>query len=265
MSRYEFVGYEVTGGIATATLRRPEKLNAFHEGMLHELRDILGDAAGRDEIRVLILTGAGRAFCVGADFGWFDVETLGREPTPRFRAMAAETHATFDQMEALEKPVIAAINGLCVGGGLELALSCDIRIAAADARFALPEARAGIIPGSGGCSRLVRLIGAARAKELVFSGDMISVEDAQAMGLVNRTVPAADLLAEARRFAEKLLTVAPQALGVAKLLINQADHVDAATARVLDRLGQSLLLPTADAAEGARAFRAKRPPHFTGR
>jgi enoyl-CoA hydratase/carnithine racemase len=265
MPSQEFVGYEVTGGIGTATLRRPEKLNAFHDGMLRELGDVLADVAGREEVRALILTGAGRAFCVGADLAWFNVEALGREPTPRFRAMAAATHEIFDRMEALEKPVIAALNGLCVGGGLEMALSCDIRLAADDARFGLPEVNAGIIPGSGGCSRLVRLIGAPRAKELVFTGDMISADEARAVGLVNRVVPAADLQAEARRFAEKLLSKAPQALAVAKLLINQAGHVDAATARVLDRLGQSLLLPTADAAEGARAFRAKRPPTFTGR
>jgi enoyl-CoA hydratase len=233
--------------------------------MLRDLGTILADAAGRDEIRVLILTGEGRAFCVGADFGWFDVQALGREPTARFRAMAAATHGVFDQIEALEKPVIAAINGLCVGGGLELALSCDLRIAAEDARFGLPELHAGIVPGSGGCSRLVALVGKAAAKELVFTGDLIGANDARALGLVNRVVPAADLLAEAHRLAEKLLAKAPQALGIAKLLINTAGNVDDATARTLERLGQSVLLPTADAAEGACAFRAKRPPTFTGR
>jgi enoyl-CoA hydratase/carnithine racemase len=265
MSPYEFVGFQAAGGVATATLRRPEKLNAFHGGMLGELRRLLEEAARRDEIRVLILTGAGRAFCVGADLGWFDVEALGREPTARFRAMAAVTHGVFDQIEALEKPVIAAINGLCVGGGLEMALACDIRIAAEDARFSLPEVNAGIIPGSGGCSRLVRLVGAARAKELVFTGEPVSAAEAQAMGLVNRTVPAADLTAEARRFAEGLLAKAPQALGIAKLLINGAAHAAGGADRTLERLGQSILLPTADAAEGARAFRARRPPTFTGR
>ncbi len=265
MSTYEFVEYEAAGGIATATLRRPEKLNAFHDGMLRELGEIVAEVRARDDIRVLMLTGAGRAFCAGADFGWFDVEALGREPTARFRALAAASHGLFDQIEALEKPVIAAINGLCVGGGLELALSCDIRIAAEDARFGLPELNAGIIPGSGGCSRLVRLVGAARAKELVFTGDLIGAAEARAMGLVNRMVPPAQLLEEARRFAQKLLAKAPQALGMAKLLINNAENVDGATARLLDRLGQSILLLTADAAEGARAFRAKRPPHFTGR
>ena len=265
MPGYEFVAYEASGGIATATLRRPEKLNAFHEGMLRELRALLGEVVGRDDLRVLILTGAGRAFCAGADFAWFDVEGLGREPTARFRAMAAATHGLFDQIEALEKPVIAAINGLCVGGGLELALACDLRVAAEDAALGLPEVNAGIIPGSGGCSRLVRLIGSARAKELIFTGDLIAAAEAQGMGLVNRVVPAADLVPAARRLGEKLLAKAPQALGMAKLLINNAENVDSATGRVLDRLGQSVLLPTADAAEGARAFRAKRPPAFTGR
>ncbi|HEY7676626.1 MAG TPA: enoyl-CoA hydratase/isomerase family protein [Candidatus Methylomirabilis sp.] len=265
MPPYEFVAFEASGGIATATLRRPEKLNAFHEGMLRELRHVLEEAAARHEIRILILTGAGRAFCAGADFGWFDVETLGREPTARFRAMAAATHAVLDGIEALEKPVIAAINGLCVGGGLEMALACDIRIAAEDARLSLPEVNAGIIPGSGGCSRLVRLLGAARAKELVFTGEPVSAAEARAMGLVNRTVPAADLMAESRRFAEGLLGKAPQALGIAKLLINSAAQAAGGADRMLERLGQSILLPTADAAEGARAFRARRPPTFTGR
>ena len=265
MAPYECVGYDVSGGIAEATLRRPERLNAFNDAMLRELGEILADVAGRDEVRVLILTGEGRAFCVGADLNWFNVEALGREPTPKFRAAAAGTHGVFDQMEALEKPVIAAINGLCVGGGLEMALSCDLRLAADDARLGLPELNAGIIPGSGGCSRLVRLIGAARTKELVFTGDLIPAAEAHVMGLVNRVVPAADLLADARRLAEKFLAKAPQALGIAKLLINHAGSVDDAMARTLDRLGQSILLPTADAAEGSRAFRAKRPPAFTGR
>ena len=265
MSVYRCVGYDVSGGFGTATLRRPEKLNAFNDEMLRELREVLEDVARRDDVRVLILTGEGRAFCVGADLNWFDVEAVGSEPTPRFRAAAAGTHGVFDQMETLEKPVIAAINGLCVGGGLEMALSCDIRLAAADARFGLPELNAGIIPGSGGCSRIVRLIGPARTKELVFTGDLIPASEAHVMGLVNRVVPAADLLAAARGLAEKFLAKAPQALGIAKLLINHAASVDDATARTLDRLGQSILLPTADAAEGARAFRAKRPPTFTGR
>ena len=167
--------------------------------------------------------------------------------------------------EDLEKPVLAAINGLCVGGGLELALSCDLRIASEEARFGFPEVNAGIIPASGGCSRLARLVGVGQAKEMVLTGELIPAAEAKQAGLINAVVPAAELMTKTMDYAEKILLRGPLAVGMAKQIINTALSVDAATGRALERLGQSILLQTADAAEGFRAFREKRRPKFTGK
>jgi len=229
--------------------------------MRHDFR-ALADACYADEaIRVVIFTGAGQAFCAGADMELFEREW----DTPAFRAQGRLLITFFNDLEALEKPVLAAINGTCVGGGLELALACDLRIAAASARLGFPEARIGLIPGVGGCSRLVKLVGYGRAKELVLTGELISAEEARAIGLVNRVVPDGELMAAARALAAKLLERAPQALGLAKRVIRESVSADLAAGRTLESLAQSLLLKTQDHQEGIQAFREKRPPRFKGR
>lgn len=259
---FETIRYEVNDGIATVTMNRPEKLNAFNGTMVHELFQVLEEVYERDEVRVLILTGAGRAFSSGADYEWFNFEEWG--PVLRTRARRL-THRLFDDLEYLEKPVIAAINGTCAGGGLELALSCDLRIAAEDARLGFPEVNAGIIPGSGGCSRLFHVVGLGRAKELILLGELISAQRAETIGLVNSVVPADALMAKAREVAGTLIKKGPLAIGLAKHVTHAALGVDPNTGRVLERLGASLVVQSEDAREGARAFREKRPPRFKGR
>jgi len=254
--------YETTDGVATITMNRPEKLNAFNETMLQEMTRVLDEVYAREEIRVLVITGAGRAFSPGADFEWFEMAKFAplMRVTPR-----RVTHRFFDELEYLEKPVIAAINGTCAGGGLELALSCDLRIAADSARFGLPEVNAGIMPGSGGCSRLIEVVGLGRAKELAMLGELISAQRAEAVGLVNMVVPAQELTARVREVAATLIRKAPLAVGMVKHIINTARGVDPSTGRILERLGGSILVNTEDAREGARAFKEKRPPRWTGR
>src|SRR5690606_8842508 len=171
----------------------------------------------------------------------------------------------FDDIEQMEVPVIAALNGVAAGGGLELALSCDFRFAADTARMGLPENNVGLIPGSGGISRLVKLIGPAKAKRLVMTGEIIPAARALEIGLVDEIVPADRLMARAMEFAEQLAQKAPLALGTAKLVINQCVNVDTETGRNFERIGQSVLKLTADHREGQTAFVEKRKPKFEGR
>ena len=255
------ISAHIDRSIATITFRNPKKLNAWDGQMLDELIATLDEISKNDEVRLLILTGEGKAFSVGADMNWFTPDPL----THRFRMQARFAHHFFDTLEELEKPVLAAINGVCVGGGLELALSCDLRVATEQARFGFPEVNAGIIPGSGGCSRLARLVGVGMAKELVLTGELISAADAKSIGLVNAVVTDDELMAKTRDYAEKILKRGPLAVGMAKQIINTSLNVDAATGRMLERLGQSVLLSTTDAQEGFDAFRKKRPPKFSGR
>jgi len=259
---YETILYDVQDGVATITMNRPEKLNAFNGTMLQEMSRVLDEVYERADIRVLVFTGAGRAFSPGADFEWFDMAKFAplMRVTPR-----RVTHRFFDELEFLEKPVIAAINGTCAGGGLELALSCDLRIAADSARFGLPEVNAGIMPGSGGCCRLIEVVGVGRAKELAMTGELISAQKAEAINLVNAVVPAQELMAKVRDMAATLIKKAPLAVGMVKHIINTARGVDPTTGRILERLGGSVLVNTEDAKEGVRAFKEKRPPRWTGR
>lgn len=257
----EKIALGVTGGVATITLRNPSKLNAWDGQMLDELKAAVSEIAGREDARVLVFTGEGRAFSVGADMNWFTPDPQ----THHFRIQARSAHDFFDAIEDLEKPVLAAINGICVGGGLELALSCDLRVAAEGAQLGFPEVNAGIIPGSGGCSRLARLVGVGVAKELILTGEMISAAEAKAIGLINAVVPPDQLMTKTLEYAEKIMRRGPLAVGMAKQIINTSLNVDAATGRALERLAQSILLKTEDAAEGFRAFREKRPPKFSGR
>lgn len=252
---------EQADGVATVTLNRPDRLNAIDEAMRHDLRALADACYADDAIRVVVFTGAGKTFCAGAD-----VEVFERDwNTPAFRAQSRLLTNFFSDLEALEKPVLAAINGTCVGGGLELALACDLRIAAASARLGFPESNIGLIPGIGGCSRLVKLVGYGRAKELVLTGELIPAEEARAIGLVNRVVPDGELMATVRAVATGLLKRAPQALGLAKRVIRECVSADLAAGRTLEGLAQSILLKTQDHQEGIQAFRQKRPPRFEGR
>jgi enoyl-CoA hydratase/carnithine racemase len=258
-----FLKLERDHGVALLTLNRPDTLNSWNQAMRDELRGAIAELVGDDSLRVLVVTGEGRAFSAGEDVrgmkGLADVGTRG------FRRVARDIHNVFDELEAVEVPVIAALNGVAAGGGLELALSCDFRFAADSAKMGFPENNVGLIPGSGGCSRLVKLIGIARAKKLVMTGEMIPAARALEIGLVDEVHPATELLARTREFAARLAAKAPLALGLAKLVLNACANVDPDTGRHLERLGQSILKKTEDHEEGARAFVEKRKPSFKGR
>jgi enoyl-CoA hydratase len=260
---FEFLKLESNEGVARLTLNRPATLNSWNQKMRDEMREAVRALVADDSLRVLVITGEGRAFSAGEDVR--GMQGLSEIGTRGFRRVARDIHNVFDEIEAMEMPVIAAINGVAAGGGLELALSCDFRFAADSAKLGFPENNVGLIPGSGGCSRLVKLVGISRAKRLVMSGEMIPAVSAQALGLVDEVHPAAELLAKATAFAEQLAAKAPLALGLAKLVLNACANVDPDTGRSLERLGQSILKKTEDHEEGARAFVEKRKARFKGR
>jgi enoyl-CoA hydratase len=258
---FETLHYELKDGLALVTLNRPDHLNAINMEMRRDFTALTEELFFNDDVRVVIFTGAGRAFSAGGDLGHFEQNWL----TPTFRAHSRRLIKFFDDLEMLEKPVIAAINGPATGGGLELALACDVRFAAEEATLGFRENYIGLIPGIGGCARLARLVGVARAKEVIFAGTMLPATEAMAMGLVNRVVPAEKLVDEAHAYAHLLLKRAPQSLGLAKKILNLVGNVDQTTAVVMEGLAQSILLRTEDHQEGLRAFREKRKPQFKGR
>jgi enoyl-CoA hydratase len=260
---YEFLAFDRRDEIAILRLNRPEVFNSWNQKMRDEMRDAVTSLVEDDALRVLVVTGTGRAFSAGEDVrGMGDLSAVG----PRgFRRRVRAIHNVFDDIEQMEVPVIAAINGVAAGGGLELALSCDFRIAADTARMGLPENNVGLIPGSGGISRLVKLVGPARAKRLVMTGEIVPAARALELGLVEEVVPADRLMARAIEFAELLAKKAPLALGTAKIVINQCVDVGVETGRNFERIGQSVLKLTEDHKEGATAFVEKRPPRFKGR
>lgn len=260
---FEFIQLAITDRIATMTLNRPDRLNAWNTQMRAEMRDAVNTLVEDDDLRVVIVTGAGRAFAAGEDVrGMEDLTSVGPKG---FRRRVRMIHNVFDEIEQMEVPVIAAINGVAAGGGLELALSCDFRFAAESARMGLPENNVGLIPGSGGISRLVKLVGPAKAKRLVMTGEIVSAETALAYGLVDEVIPDDGLMDRVREFAALLASKAPLAIGTAKLVINQCVNADTEMGRNFERLGQSVLKLSEDHAEGTRAFVEKRKPDFKGR
>jgi len=248
--------------ICWITLNRPERLNAFDWRMLVELREALWQATFDDDVRVIVITGEGRGFCAGRDIT--ELRAQRSLPGNSYRSYVRTNHAVFDDIETLEKPVIAAINGPCAGGGVELAISCDFRVAAAEAVFTLPEISIGVIPASGACSRMSRIIGVERLKEMVMTGRKYSAAEAREMGLVSRVVPGAELTAAVRSLAADLMTGAPRAVGLAKHVINACLSTDLHTGREIERLGQSWLAQSDDSWEGLSAFLEKREPDFHG-
>jgi enoyl-CoA hydratase len=241
--------------LARVVLDRPEKLNALDPQMLGELESAMIQAEQSTEIRVIILEATGeKAFCVGADIlAW---TTLS--PLSMWSDWVRRGHQLFDRIERARQPVICAIQGYAFGGGLELALACDLRIASNSAHFAMPEVRLGTVPGWGGTDRLPRLIGSARAKQMIFTGEPVGAEVAERWGLVNEVVPSAALGARVRALAEQIAANAPVAVQTAKQLIASP------SAATLESLASAVNAFSDDAKEGLAAFREKRPPRFTG-
>jgi enoyl-CoA hydratase/carnithine racemase len=249
--------------IAVLTLNRPDKLNAFDETMIREIRQVVWRANFDEGIRVLVVTGAGRGFCAGRDILGLDYEN--NLPTAQYRAYVRANHEMLDDLEALEKPVIAAVNGICAGGGVEIAIACDFRVVARGAEFVLTENKLGVLPASGACSRMIQMIGIGRLKEMIMAALPVGADRAEAIGLVHRVYEPAKMMEGALDFARYLLDRAPVAMGMAKHVINTCQNVDTETGRILERLGQSVLIMSEDAKEGNRAFREKRQPNFRGR
>lgn len=259
----EFIDIQYEAAVAVMRLNRPDNLNSWNQQMRDEMRAALAELVADDALRVLVITGTGRAFSAGEDVrgmkGLTDIGTRG------FRRVARDIHNVFDEIESIEVPVIAAINGVAAGGGMELALSCDFRFASDAAKMGFPENNVGLIPGSGGCSRLVRQVGLSAAKRIVMTGEMLTADKALSLRLVDEVVPGGQLMEHAMAFARTLAGKAPQALGLAKVVLNNCARVDPDVARNFERLGQSILKKTEDHLEGARAFVEKRAAHFTGR
>jgi 2-oxoglutaroyl-CoA hydrolase len=257
VSELDGLRLEREADVATITLDVPEKMNRLSMPARDQLAALL-DELGRDEaVRVIVLTGAGdRAFTAGGDIPGF----LEREPEELSR-LAWNVAAA----ERCPKPVIAKLRGYALGVGLELALACDFRIAAEDAELGLPEVKLGMIPGSGGTQRLARLIGLARAKDMVMRGRTIDAAEALAVGLVTEVVPAADLDAAVARLIDELRALSPLALATAKRVLNLAYEAPLATGLELEGLAYGLLRSSHDFREGVEAFDEKRPPRFEGR
>ncbi|MDW3682425.1 enoyl-CoA hydratase/isomerase family protein [Cupriavidus sp. CV2] len=255
-----FVRIERDGAVALVTVDRPAKLNSLTPTMLDQLEQAARQLDAETDTRVVILTGGGtKAFCVGADIN----EWAALQPLDMWRRWVRRGHQVFDQWARLRQPVITAINGHALGGGLELAITGDIRIAVDSASFALPEASIATCPGWSGTQRLVQLIGPSHAKYLALSGTRVAAIDALACGLVHEVVAPSELLERAKQLAHEMASKAPISLQLTKQLINAAAGEDAAA--TLEALAGALAATTGDAAEGIRSFREKRPAAYLGR
>lgn len=257
---YESLLCGIRDGIAEVTVNRPDKLNALNSSLIGELDACMGALARDGAVQAVILTGAGpKAFVAGADIG--ELADLTAAAAER---LARRGQALMDRIENLGKPVVAAVNGFALGGGLELAMACSFRYAADTARLGLPETGLGLIPGYGGTQRLPRLVGRGRALELILSGDMIDAPTALALGLVNRVVPAAELPEAARAAAAKLTARSPLALRAALQAVGDGLAMPQDGGCRLEAALFGVCGASADAREGCAAFLAKRKPVFRG-
>jgi len=258
---FKSVIFEKGDGIATVTLNRPEALNAFSKDVIKEILQALEDIRSDENIRVVVLTGAGeKAFSAGAD-----IKAMAGMTALKARELSLMGEQLCLALENLEKPVIAALNGYALGGGLEVAMSCDIRIASENARVGQTEINLGLIPGWGGTQRLTRLIGKTKAKELVFTGRIIDAKTAEQLGILNIVVPQDKFKETVRQFALELASKAPIAVRVAKALINKGADISLESALELEREGFGVVASTEDLKEGVSAFTEKRKPAFKGK
>lgn len=258
--RFEHLLVERDGAVATVTINRPAVLNALNAATLGELDGAMRALREDRGIRAIVLTGAGnRAFAAGADIA----ELASLEPA-RAEAFAASGQRVLGRLERLGVPVVAAVNGFALGGGCELAMACALRVASENARFGQPEVRLGLIPGFAGTQRLPRLVGTGRALELILRGGTIDAAEAWRIGLVNRVVPAAALMDEARSMAREIATAAPRAIEFALDAVYRGLDVPFAQGSAIEASLFGSVFDTADVGEGTRAFLEKRKPVFRG-
>jgi enoyl-CoA hydratase len=252
---------EVRGPVAVLTLNRPDRLNAIGRDVLGLLAEAVARAAADDRVRALVVAGAGRAFSAGADLG--EIEAL---PDSRaFRRFVARMTDVYQMITDCPKPSVAALHGVAFGGGLELALACDLRVAEAGARLGVPEIKLGMLPGAGGTQRLPRLVPAGVAKQMILTGEPVTAERAHALGLVNELAGPGEALTVALALAGQLAARAPLALAAGKRLVDQGLGMDLTAAISYEGESVAMLFGTADRAAGLAAFRERRPPGFTGR
>jgi len=255
------ISYEKKENIGLLTMNRPEKMNALSEELTNELEELLTELEKDDELRVLVITGAGdKAFVAGADIQELvDRDGIAGRKVSRFR------QELFSRIENLPVPVIAAVNGYALGGGLELALACNIRICSDKAQFGAPEVKLGIIPGDGGTQRLPRLVGLGRAMEMILTGDFIDAHEAYRIGLANRVVPFENLMDETMKLAQKIASRPPLAVKYAKDAVNRSVEGSTGSGYDLESYLHALSCTTEDKKEGVTAFLEKRKGEFKGK
>ncbi len=248
---------EKIGKIALVKFNRPKALNALNSEVLEEINRLVDQLSDDNDVDVLVFIGEGKAFIAGADIS--EMSTLNSEEGISF---AQKGQRIFRKIELMNKPTIAAINGFALGGGCEFVMSCDIRIASERAKLGQPEVSLGITPGFGGTQRLSRLVGVGKAKELIFTGDIIDAKEAERIGLVERVVPSEQLLEEAMNLAKKIVSNAQLAVRHSKLAINKGLDVDIDTGAEIEAAYFGLCFATEDQKEGMKAFLDKRKPEF---
>jgi len=256
---YETIEYEVSEGIGTITINRPDVLNALNLTVLAELLDAIGEASADEQVKVVILTGAGRSFVAGADIS--QMKDFG---TREGLAFGDQGHAVMAALETMDKPAIAAVNGFALGGGTELSLGCDFIYASSKAKFGQPEVNLGIIPGFGGTQRLARSVGMNKARELIYTGEVIDAEEAQRIGLVSGVFEPDGFIDAVRERAKLIMAKGPVAVSTAKRVMNKGVDLALDSALELEKQAFSALFGSEDQSEGMAAFLEKRKAEFKG-
>ena len=262
---YECLLYEVKDGIATLTLNRPDRLNALGGSLREDLHDAVTRSAADPEVRVMVITGAGKGFCSGGDVKAMGEAKAGQRERPLIEKIAPGRDRTLLAMREAPQPIIAAVNGAAAGAGMNLALGCDIRIASTAARFTQAFVKRGLHPDWGGTYFLPRVVGTAKACEMIFTGDVIDAAEAERLGIVSRVVAPEELMPAAYELARRIAAGPPVAIRLAKRSIYANSELDLRAALQVETMAQNICFETEDATEGIRAFGEKRAPVFKGR
>ena len=257
---YENLLVEKKENLAYVTINRPEVRNALNADTLNEIVKAVTELENEDDVKVIVFTGAGeKSFAAGADINQL------KEKTMLDALQSGSMSQVYDMIEACKKPTIAMINGFALGGGCELAMACDIRVASTNAKLGLPELNLAIIPAAGGTQRLARLVGKGKALEMILTGKIIEADEAQAIGLVSEVVSPDELVAKTEEMAEKIISKGPLAVMLAKLSVHHGTETDLKTGLIIGKLSQAILFESEDKLEGTSAFLEKRKADFKGR
>lgn len=262
---WETILLEKKEGIGVLTLNRPERMNALNEKMAAELSQVLQEANLDEEVRVLVVTGAGKAFCTGADVGGMSAEERKPRGAEEIRRGFRNIQGIILGLHRLEKPIIAMVNGAAVGGGFDLACACDIRTGSEKARFMVAFTRIGLFPGWGGTWLYPRIIGLPKAAEMLFTGDFLEAKEAERLGLLNKLFPAEELEKETMDLARRIAKGPPIAIRLAKMQLYKGLEMDLETALQVAAACETITLTSEDHKEGVAAFREKRPPQYKGK